>query len=302
MSNTDKSFQGKEISRLRKEIEQLTLENTKLKHDAQKYVKKDDLEAAVKAAVKKEENKAYIERHNLVKEHERILAEKDAIIMDVEKANKLLNDKMITMKEEVDKYKKLSEMKVGPARVHQQLRDERTSHSKTQHELVRMQQELARVKGHLEKHAIENNYLRDHLVEKEKAIQYISSEAVQTEAIRNLIAQKDAIIRDKTNRIDNMAACLYNQAVERSHEYDMILDVVPMLRDLAMKGHVNAIIRVNKEQYDLILTEDVGGFGACKVAMDKLHLDKDKVMCSIRIKGNEYAVFISENTPIQICF
>lgn len=298
------TFHGIEIRSLRAANEELEREIAKLKMALASANTKDETD--MEAIIKKTKNECWLEYRKKESTLTETIAELKEELVIMKKKNSMLEER-------TDQWKGIAEKASGPAKVHQELRQEKAEHARTKEELRKLKnryestlttvQTITTTNSKtMEEYEMENKYLRDNLTKKEVSVKEMSD---QVNNFRLIIAQQcntiDNLNTQAMRKESAIMRHIYAKTTELTVNYP-IPDIAPILRDMISKGQIPLIIRVNQQEYDLVVTQDVCNWAVFNNIAAKMGVNMDKILVNMHVHDNQYAVFMTETTPINISF
>lgn len=273
------SFHASEIRSLRAENEEQALEIARLKAALEKANENKENMINIEAISKKIKDELWLEKRNeiaaLEKEHREEIAAYRKENTDLKKDNAALKNKNQLLEERVQQWKHIGDITAGPARVHEELRQEKAKHAQTK-EQVRKLEAKARDNTQILLDQKKMDLLCDNL--------HITIMEKQ-ETIKNLTA----LIQDLQFR-----AHLHNTQILKDYPSYM----GDSLRQMMSNGEIALVVRVNAHTYDLVIKSGISKgipqwlyFNYIAKAMG---VDVNKVLVTMPINGNNYSVIVAK--------
>lgn len=305
------NYHATEIRSLRTEIEEKDEEIAQLKAALDKANERKDV-VNIEAITKKIRDEVWLDNRNKVAALEKKYVEENAAYR---KENAILKSKIQFQEKRIEEWKHIGDKTAGPARVHQQLRQEEADHAKTKEELRKLQgkydvalKTVCTVNHNssdtLQKYEMENHFLRTNLDKKEETIQELSS---QMKKLQQLCGQLHNTIQTLNSAVVRRESVLYRYMYAKTKttlETYHLPDIATVLREMAINGNIAMIVRVNKDTYDLVIksgiSQGIPQWMFFNNIAKVLGIDIDNVLFTMPINDNHYSVIMTDQAPVNI--
>jgi hypothetical protein len=274
------SFHATEIRGLRTEIEEKDAEIARLKAALEKANENKENAVNIEAITKKIRDEVWLVNRNKVaaleKEHREEMAAYKKENADLIRENAALKSKIQFQEKRIEEWKHIGDKTAGPARVHQQLRQEEANHAKTKEKVRQLE---AKVREHAQI-----------LVDQKKM-------DLMCDNLHITIMEKQETIKNLTALIQDLQfrAQLHNTEILKDYPSYM----GDSLRQMMTNGEIAMVVRVNAHTYDLVIKSGISKgiphwlyFNYIAKAMG---IDVDKVLVTMPINGNHYSVVVANS-------
>lgn len=329
---SSKSYHATEIRNLRAEVEEQRAEIIRLQAALEEASRNKENQTDIASIIKKAKDEYWLEYRN----KEKGLTD---TIETLKAENASLKKKNAALEERTEEWKSIAVKKGGPAKVHKDLKHEKAAHAKTQEELRKLKNKYevaistvcsvdhssdtlfanacpspkafafanacpSPKADALANYEAENRFLRTNLEKKEQTIKELSGlvKTLQMEMgkMYTTIKKLDSAAI-KRNCVLYRFMCAKSQTTLEDYH---LPDIATVLREMAINGNIDMVVRVNRDTYDLVLSQGISRgipqwmfFNNIAKVMG---IDVDKILFNMPINGNHYTVVMSDRAPIHI--
>lgn len=301
------SYHATEIRALRTEIDEKDAEIAELKAALEKANENacpNKEKVNIEAITKKIRDEVWLENRNKSVASEKEFREEIAAYKkenaDLKKENLALKTKIQFQEKRMEQWKHIGDKTAGPAKVHEELRQEKAKHAKT---LEKVRQLEAKMRQHAQTSVNQDkiDLLCDNLhiavMEKEETIQSLTTQVKDLQQLCDKLHKAIQTLNSVTVRRESVLYRYMYAKTKTTLDTYHLPDIATVLREMAINGNIAMILRVDKDTYDLVIksgiTSGIPQWMFFNNVAKVLGINADNVLFTMPIKDNHYSVVMT---------